>query len=177
MFYRKKRKQSGTDLQAVQSCVGLKERGSLSLLTVKIASLPTMTYSHEFSTSPTTLSSPPSYTQQLFKWSTIGYIQCRYECLKTRMNKKKNCYRGHGTIFHGVISNNIAHSSRCVAFPGLCGAGFQSNVTPALMFLNPPSCWQPSMQHETFSSKTQFIFFLGQNQGGCILKWKLKGRK
>lgn len=89
MFYRKKRKQSGTDLQAVQSCVGLKERGSLSLLTVKIASLPTMTYSHEFSTSPTTLSSPPSYTQQLFKWSTIGYIQCRYECLKTRMKKNK----------------------------------------------------------------------------------------
>lgn len=82
-----KRKQSGTDLQAVQSCVDLKERGSLSLLKVKIASLPTMTYSHEFSTSPTTLSSPPSYTQQLFKWSTIGYIQCRYECLKTRMKK------------------------------------------------------------------------------------------
>lgn len=56
---------------------------------IKIASLPTMTYSHEFSTSPTTLSSPPSYTQQLFKWSTIGYIQCRYECLKTRIKKKK----------------------------------------------------------------------------------------
>lgn len=85
MFWRKKRKQSGTDLQAGQSCVDLKERRALSLLNVKIASSPTMTYSHEFSTSPTTLPSPPSYTQQLFKWSTIGYIQCRYECLKTRM--------------------------------------------------------------------------------------------
>lgn len=87
---KRERKQSGTDLQAVQSCVGLKERGSLSLLKVKIASLPTMTYSHESSTSPTTLPSPPSYThtQQLFEWSTIGYIQCRYECLKTRMRIK-----------------------------------------------------------------------------------------
>lgn len=169
MFYRKKRKQSGTDLQAVQSCVGLKERGSLSLPTVKIASLPTMTYSHEFSTSPTTLSSPPSHTQQLFKWSTIGYIQCRYECLKTRMRKKKkNCYRGHGTIFHGVISNNIAHSSRCV--PGALRSRVPVERDAGANVSDPTSCWQPSMQHETFSSKNTF-FFIGQNRGR-ILKWK-----
>lgn len=58
------------------------KRGALSLPNIKIASFPAMTLSHEFSTSPTTSSSPPSRTQQLFKWSTTGYIQCRYECLQ-----------------------------------------------------------------------------------------------
>lgn len=76
-FLKKKEKMSGTDLQATQSCVGLKERGALSLLKVKIVSFfPTMTLSHEYSTSPTSSSSsPPSYTQQLFKRSTRGHIQ------------------------------------------------------------------------------------------------------
>lgn len=76
-FLKKKEKTSGTDLQATQSCVGLKERGALSLLKVKIVSFfPTMTLSHEYSTSPTSSSSsPPSYTQQLFKRSTRGHIQ------------------------------------------------------------------------------------------------------
>lgn len=39
-----------------------RKKGALSLLNIKIASFPAMTLSHEFSTSPTTSSSPPSHT-------------------------------------------------------------------------------------------------------------------
>lgn len=99
--------------RATQSCVGLKERGALSLLKVKIASFPTMTLSHEYSTSPTTSSSPPSHTQQLFKRSTTGYIQYRYKCLETCTYK---CHIKNGTVFHAGLKMTL-HTPR-VAFQG-----------------------------------------------------------
>lgn len=81
----KEKIESGTDLQATQSCVGLKEREALSLLNVKIGSFfPAMTLSHKYSTSTTSSSSSsPSYTQQLFKRSTRGGIQYRCKHPKT----------------------------------------------------------------------------------------------
>lgn len=129
------------------------KRGALSLPNIKIASFPAMTLSHEFSTSPTTSSSPPSRTQQLFKWSTTGYIQCRYECLQICAKKgiKKMSQERWDKKKH-----DIAHSSCCMfwAFE-FCRAKLRLNIPLVLPHLTRPD--QVLTQwHETFSSITHF---------------------
>lgn len=109
------------------------KRGALSLLNVKIASFPTMTLSHEFSTSPTTSSSPPSHTQQLFRRSTIGYIQYRYECLETCTKKFKNVTEKMGQkTWHCTLL--VLH------FLGfeLCRARLRLNISLVLPHLSRP---------------------------------------
>lgn len=105
------------------------KRGALSLLNIKIASFPAMTLSHEFSTSPTTSSSPPSHTQQLFKRSTTRYIQCRYECLQICAKKKEFTEKMGGKKKH-----DIARSSCCMfwAFE-FCRAGLRLNILPFVL--------------------------------------------
>lgn len=111
----KQKTESGTDLQASQSCVGLKERGALSLPNVKIASsFPTMTLSHKYSTSPTSSSSPPSHTQQLFKRCTRGCVQYRW--MEVSRLALKTCHTKFGTIFHVVLTKNDSISYFWTAF-------------------------------------------------------------
>lgn len=143
----------------------------MSLLKVKIASLATMTYSHEFSTSPTTLPSPPSYTQQLFKWSTIGYIQCRYECLKTRM-RMKMLQRSWDDIPRCNLKTtlHIPH----VAFSGLCRTRFRLNEAPVLTFLTQAvvDSHRCNMKHSAQKHVFFVCFFLIRQNRGCILNSK-----
>lgn len=114
------------------------KRGALSLTNIKIASFPAMTLSHEFSTSPTTSSSPPSHTQQLFKRSTTGYIQCRYECLQICAKKgiEKNVTEKMG---QKKKKRDIAHSSCCMfwAFE-FCRAKLRLNIPLVLPHLTRP---------------------------------------
>lgn len=168
-FEEKKRKQSGTDLQAVQSCVDVKERGALSLLKVKIASSPTMTYSHQFSTSPTTSPSPPSRTQQLFEWSTVGYIQCRYECLKTRM-RIKVLQRSWGEIPRCPSKRHCTFLT--LPFGGFCRTRFRLKEAPVLTSPTRAvvDAHQCNMEH--LAQKHNFLFLLIRQNGGCILKSK-----
>lgn len=165
-FKAKEKTESGTDLQATQSCVGLKERGALSLLTVKIASFTTITLSHEFSTSPTTSSSPPSYTQQLFKRSTTGYIQYRYKCLETRTKK---CHIKDGTIFHTVVESGIAHSSHCFSGLWVVQNKAPAEYTPGAAASDLNSCWHSHQQNMKHSAQKHIVI---RQNWGCIVKSK-----
>lgn len=129
------------------------KRGALSLTNIKIASFPAMTLSHEFSTSPTTSSSPPSHTQQLFKRSTTGYIQCRYECLQICAKKgiEKNV-----TEKMGQKKKNMTLHTLHVACSGLLSFAEQSS---GWIYLLCCRIWPDQVLtqwHETFSSKTHF---------------------
>lgn len=150
-----------------------RKRGALSLLNIKIASFPGMTLSHEFSTSPTTSSSPPSHTQQLFKRSTTRYIQCRYECLeicaKKREFEKENVTEKMGQ--KKKKNHDIARSSCCMFWAfDFCRAGGCGWIYYLLCCRTWPG--QVLTQwHETFSSKTHFQKTkLGE--GGCGVKSK-----
>lgn len=174
MFWRRKRKQSGTGLQAVQSCVGLKERGALSLLKVKIASLATMTYSHEFSTSPTAWPSPPWYTQQLFRWSTIGYIQCRYECLKTRM-RVKMLQGSWGDIPRRQFKQHCTFLT--VPFWGFAEPGCGWTNPRCVRFWPKQLLTVIDATANTFSSKTHYFFFFNKTKQGLYTEIKIRGEK
>lgn len=139
------------------------KRGALSLLNVKIASFPATTLSHEFSTSPTTSSSPPSHTQQLFRRSTTGYIQYRYECLETctKKNFKKMSQKRWDK------KNMTLHTPR-VAFSGLWAlqskapAEYSSRAAASVQ----TRCWQSNVKHSV-----QKHIFMRQNWG-CGVKSK-----
>lgn len=156
-------------------CVGLKERRALSRLELKITSFPTVTLSHEFSTSSTTPSSPPSYTQQLFKRSTTGYIQYRYECLETRTKKKKK--KSHikdGTMFHVVVQNDTATLLACVSRLWFFAEQGSSWTHPWCRHFWPYQLLtQSSTKHETFSSKTHFQ----KTKLGMYTGIKIRGRE
>lgn len=128
------------------------KRGALSLPNIKIASFPAMTLSHEFSTSPTTSSSPPSHTQQLFKRSTTGYIQCRYECLQICAKKgiKKNV-----TEKMGQKKTMTLHTLH-VACSGLLSFAEQGSGWIYLLCCHIWPDQVLTQWHETFSSKTHF---------------------
>lgn len=131
-----------------------KKRGALSLLNIKIASFPAMTLSHEFSTSPTTSSSPPSHTQQLFKRSTTRYIQCRYECLQICAKKKELKKNVTGKM--GQTKNMTLHALH-VACSGLLS--FAEQGSGWIYYLLCCRIWPDQVLtqwHETFSSKTHF---------------------
>lgn len=135
------------------------KRGALSLTNIKIASFPAMTLSHEFSTSPTTSSSPPSHTQQLFKRSTTGYIQCRYECLQIcakkgieknvteKMGQKKKTW--HCTLFMlHVLGFWVLQSKAPAEYTSCAAASDQTR------------CWHSDMKHSA-----QKHIFIRQNWG------------
>lgn len=130
-----------------------RKRGALSLLNIKIASFPAMTLSHEFSTSPTTSSSPPSHTQQLFKRSTTRYIQCRYECLQICAKKGilKKCHREDGT----KEKHDIARSSCCTFWAFVfCRARLRLNILPLVL----PYLTRPGVDTVTWNIQLKNTF-------------------
>lgn len=108
-----------------------RKKGALSLLNIKIASFPAMTLSHEFSTSPTTSSSPPSHTHSGSSNGAQHAIfsadmnASRYAWKKRKEFEGKKCRRKDGT----KEKHDIARSSCCMfwAFE-LCRARLPLNI-------------------------------------------------
>lgn len=135
------------------------KRGALSLPNIKIASFPAMTLSHEFSTSPTTSSSPPSHTQQLFKRSTTRYIQCRYECLQICAKKGilKKCHRKDGTKKTWHCTLFMLH---VLGFGVLQSKAPAEYTTSCAAVSDQTRCWHSDMKHSA-----EKHIFIRQNWG------------
>lgn len=136
-----------------------RKRGALSLLNIKIASFPAMTLSHEFSTSPTTSSSPPSRTH-----THTAALQTEHNTLYSvqiwmppdMREKKEFKKKGMSQERWDKRKNMTLHALR-VACSGLLS--FAERGSGWIYYLLCCRIWPDQVLtqwHETFSSKTHF---------------------